>query len=591
VSSPQDDIGSKAPYCFNQIRVDPNNEKNIFVTGVSLASSTDGGRTWYDLDWPPKRLFKTIYGDVRTLWIDPQNSDRLIMGSDGGVYMSYDGGKTCDHFYNLPLGEWYAIGADMDDPYNIYGGLQDHESWKGPSNSWAGKVTQNDWIVVGSGDGAHNQPDPFDSRWLYNTSTGGGLMRVDQKLGTAKSIDPRREPGKLPYRFVWNTPIHVSPHNGAIIYTGGQFLLRSLNRGDNWQEISPDLSSNDATKMVGSGRGGITWFAITTISESPLTAGVIWVGTSDGKVQMTKDFGANWTDMTPKITAAGGREDCYVSRVFASHFQAGTAYVAKSGYRNDDFRPFLYKTTDFGASWTPIIGNLPAKPVNVVFEDKKNPDLLFVGNDAGVYVSINAGKTWVRMNNNVPNVPVHDLLVHPRENDLVLGTYGRGLFVTDITPIQEMSDKTLAEEAYLFKIKPKAQRMDRTYGGNYYLFGDRHLATDNDPEGVVINYYLKTKGTDKAKITITDPYGTELAKLEGKMNAGMNTVLWDMRKQLTKEEAAAARMRRSDNSEARLVPPGEYVVILEVGAKKLTQKAVITKRVGWPIGPATEIIR
>ncbi len=265
------DLGGKAAYSFNQIRVDPNDDQRVFITGSSVANSTDGGKTWNDVGWGELKFFPKMFGDVRTLWIDPQNSDRIFLGSDGGVHISYDGGKTCDHYHNLPLGEFYAIGVDMDDPYNIYGGLQDHDSWKGPSNGWSGMITLADWVTVGGGDGMYNRIDPTDSRWVYNNREFGSHYRVDQKLGIRTSIFPRREKGKPPYRFTWCNPIHISPHNSEIIYLGAQVLLRSLNRGDDWQEMSPDLTTNDPKKI--NGRGNIQYCTITTISESPVTAG------------------------------------------------------------------------------------------------------------------------------------------------------------------------------------------------------------------------------------------------------------------------------------------------------------------------------
>ncbi len=594
MNSAEDNVSPKGPYYFSQIRVDPNDDKKIFVTSDSLVNSTDGGKTWNDLNWPPKRLFARMFGDVRTLWIDPCNSDRIILGSDGGVYVSYDGGKTCDHHYNLPLGEIYAIGIDMEDPYNIYAGLQDHEMWKGPSNSAAGEITMLDWKAVGGGDGMFTQVDPNNSRWLYTTMQYGGHFRVDQKLGYRTMIMPVREKGKPPYRFIWCTPLHISPHNSSIIYTGGQVLLRSLDRGDHWQEISPDLSTNDTSKILslseGGIPGGIPWFAISSISESPVTPGIIWVGTSDGKVQLTKDNGATWKDLTPKIKATGGRENCYVSRVRASYHKEGRAYVAKNGYKLDDFRPFVYKTENFGETWTSLAGNLPNEPVNVIYEDQKNPNLLFVGNDTGIFVSINGGKDWVKMNNNIPNVPVHDVLVHPRENDLILGSYGRGLFVTNIAPLQEMNETMLDEEVYLFGIKPKVQRVIWAFGANDFLFGDRHILTPNEPNGIVIRYYLKSQQDDKANITITDPYGKEVARLEGKTSAGINTVIWDMRP-LREGKGRAARRWWMRGVLEQWVQPGEYVVILEIGDKKLTQKVRITKTQGWSIGPFPQIIR
>ncbi len=587
----EDNVSTKGPYYFSQIRIDPNDDKKIFVTGVCLANSRDGGKTWHDLEWPPRRLFTKMFGDVRTLWIDPQNSDRIIMGSDGGVYISYDGGLTCDHYDHLPLGEFYAIGCDMEDPYNIYGGLQDHEMWKGPSNSADSQgVTFLDWTAVGSGDGMFTQVDPQDSRWLYTTMQHGGHFRVDQKLGYRTSIVPRRDKDKPPYRFIWCAPLHISPHNSQILYAGAQVLLRSLDRGDHWQEISPDLSTNDTAKMVGSSEGGIPWFAISTISESPVTPGIIWVGTSDGRVWITRNQGATWTDLTQKIAEMGAPKDYYVSRVYASHFKEGTAYITKTGYRNDDFRPFIFMTEDYGSTWVSLAANLPMSPVNAVIEGGKNPGLLFLGNDTGVYVSIDGGKKWVRMNNNIPNVPVNDLLVHPRENDLIVATYGRGLFMTDVTALQEMNEKILAEDAYFFEIEPKVQRVTRIFGANDYLFGDRHLITPNEPNGVIMRYYLKSKMAGKTNILITDPYGQEIAKLEGSADSGIHAVVWDMRRRFGPHEGAA-QIRSPRDVLSLWVPPGEFMVTLEVGGKKLIRKARITGTTGWSVGPFPVKIR
>ena len=299
---------------------------------------------------------------------------------------------------------------------------------------------------------------------------------MDQKLGTRTNIVPRRPEGKDLYRFNWCPPLHISPHDSKIVYAGTQFLLRSLDRGNDWQEISPDLTLNDPVKIAG--QGHIQYCTITTISESPVSPGVIWVGTDDGKAWMTKDSGAIWNDVTKSIAAAGGPEHLWVSRVFASNFEEGKAYVTKTGYRRDDFRPFVFKTSDFGLTWINISSGLPDKPVNVIYEDRKNPALLFVGNDKGVYVSISGGNTWESLRNNMPTIAVHDLLVHPRENDLVVGTYGRGLYITDISPLQEINSNILDQDVHLFQVEPAVQRVTRGWG-NYNLYGDRNLATPN----------------------------------------------------------------------------------------------------------------
>lgn len=580
MNSARDDVSGKAAYSFNQIRVDPNDDQKVYVLGVALAYSYDGGKTWKNLSWPPT-LFASAFGDVRTFWIDPENSERMLFGSDGGVYISYDGGKTCDHLYNLPLGEFYAVGVDMEEPYNVYGGLQDHDSWKGPSNAWSGEVSLEDWVTVGIQDGMFNVVDFEDSRWVYNTYQFGGHGRVDQKLGTRTNIEPVREKGKPPYRFNWTPPLFISPHNSQIIYTGAQVLLRSLNRGDTWTEISPDLTLNDPEKIAG--RGHITFCTITTIAESPLAAGLIWVGTDDGKVWVTRDGGASWSDRTANLSQAGAPEDRWVSRVFASHHHPGTAYVTKSGFRNDDFRPFVFKTDDYGETWQSLSRGLPDFPVNVIFEDGKNPNLLFVGTDGGVFLSLNGGAHWTQLKNNLPSAPVKDLLIHPRDNDLVVGTYGRGIFITDITPLQELNARVLAEEVYLFEIEPRFQWIYRAWG-NYRLMGDRHLATPNEPNAVVINYYLKEKPEGKVKITVSDPYGKILAELIGQGEPGLNRILWDMRSASLNEEVDRTERRRPSGS---LVLPGEYVITLEVNGKKLSRKAQIKGRRGWTVGPRT----
>ncbi|MGD2295023.1 MAG: hypothetical protein PVF22_04220, partial [Candidatus Aminicenantes bacterium] len=563
-----------AAYSFNQIRVDPNDDLKVFVTTIALAFSEDGGRTWSNIDWPPRNMFSRAFGDIRTLWIDPQNSNRIFMGSDGGVHISYDGGKTCDYYDNLPMAQYYAIGVDMEDPYNIYGGLQCHDNWRVPSNSWSGRVTLEDNIPLGWGDGMYNVVDPEDSRWVYNTIQFGGHARVDQKLGTRTSIVPQRKEGREPYRFNWCPPLHISPHNSKIIYAGTQVLLRSMDRGNDWQEISPDLTLNDPVKIAG--KGHIQYCTITTISESPVTPGIIWVGTDDGKVWVTKNSGGNWTEVTEGITNAGGPEHLWISRVFASNFNEGKAYVTKTGFRRDDFRPFVFKTDDFGLTWEDISSNLPDKPVNVIFEDRKNPNLLFLGNDKGVYVSITGGKFWVYMRNNMPTIAVSDLLIHPRENDLVVGTYGRGIYITDISPLQELNDDKLEKGVHLFGVEPTVQRVTRAWG-NYGLYGDRHLSTPNEPNAVVFNYYLKEKVDHQVKVTVASPYGEILAEQQGRKTPGIHRVLWNMHRQRKGEQSQRGRRF------GPMVEPGEYVVTLEVGDEKLSQKFKITARKGWPI--------
>ena len=571
---------NKAPYSFNQLRLDQSDPETVYITGQSLASTNDGGKSWKGLSWPSDGVMPKAFGDWRAMWVDPQDSNRLIFGSDGGVNISYDRGKTSYHAANLPLTEYYAVGVDMEDPYNIYGGLQDHDSWKGPSNGWAGEISPSDWVTVGGGDGMYNCVDPTDSRWLYNNREFGAMWRLDQKTGVQTDIRPTRPAGQPPLRFNWTPPIALSPHNPAIVYVGAQVVFRSLDRGARWQEVSPDLTTNEDAKQHG--EGNISFCTLTTLAESPVRPGVIWAGADDGKVQVTTDGGATWLDRTAKIGAAGGPASHWVTRVFPSPHEAGTCFVSKTGWRFDEYKPYLFKTTDYGETWTSVAGNLPGdKPVNVVVQDRKNAGLLFAGTEWGLYLSLDGGATWHPFKNNMPWVKVTDLVIHPRENDLVVATYGRGVWVTDITPLQEMTAAILAADVHLFDVEPKTQRF---YGGigNYQLLGDSHLFTPNEPNAVVVNYFLKAKAAGPAKVVVADSYGKVLAELSGPAEAGLNTILWGMRAQRSGQPAGRGPGMGGGGA---MVDPGEYVVTLEAGGKTLTKKAVIRYRQGWTVGP------
>lgn len=551
---------------YGVIYVDPNDENTVYLPSTPLLRSTDGGKTWGKKGLV--NIAPNVHVDHHAIWIDPQNSNHVILGNDGGLAVSYDWGKTWDVIDTLPIAQYYAVGVDMEVPYNIYGGTQDCSSMKFPSNSIHGSITRDDWESVGGGDGMYNVVDPNDSRWLYNDSQFGYIQRVDQKTGERKFIQPRREEGEDSYRFNWTTPIHISPHNSHVIYLGAEVLLRSLNKGDDWQEISPDLTTNDPEKL----KGNVEHCNITTISESSVQAGVIWVGTDDGNVQLTRNGGGTWNDTTPNLTAAGVPADYYVSRVFASHHEAGRAYVIKSGFQRDDFRPFVYKTEDFGESWTSVTGDLDDGILHVIVEDRKNPQLLFVGKEWAPYVTIDGGKHWVRMKNNMPTNEVYDLVIHPRDNDLVVATHGRGIFVTDISPLQEMNPELLQKDVHLFKIKSRIQWRYRSRSGSG---GDRHFVAPNEPIGLGIYYYLKEKSEEEIKIRITDPYGEEVAELNGKTAAGINFVRWNMRSRLSEKEREEMKARGARRIQAPLVKPGGYVVYLEIGEQKLSQKALI----------------
>ena len=568
--------GGKAPYSFNQIRINPFNDQHVIVTSDRMFVTTDAGRTWAG------STFSGVFGDFRSIWWDPDDEKRLMLGSDGGVNVSYDGGRTGDYFPNMGVGEAYTVAVDMDDPYNVYGGFQDHDSWKGPSNSPTGRITLEHWVTVGPGDGMYNVIDPTDSRWVYNTRELNQMGRLDQRTGVRADIRPTRSGGAR-LRFNWIAPIAMSPHNPQIIYAGAQVLFRSLNRGDSWEEISPDLTTNDPAKIG----LNVPYCTITSISESPLKAGVIWVGTDDGKVQLTQNHGASWTDLTAGVIAAGGPVDRWVSRVFASPHDVSTAFVTKNGFRNDDFRPFLYRTTDLGKTWTSISGNLPNAPINVVVQDRKNRNLIVVGNDIGVFVSIDGGAKWSQLKANLPTVAVHDLTIHQREGDLVLGTYGRAFWTGDITPLQDLSDETLARPVHLFDIEPRARYGFGTQGMNYHLFGDKYIEVPNEPEALVVNYFLAADAGAPAKITLTDLGGRALRQIsDGPAKRGLNRVLVSLTGGGRAggggggAGAAGGRGRAAGAGVGNVaLDVGEYRVTLEVAGETQTKPARVRERI------------
>jgi hypothetical protein len=404
----------------------------------------------------------------------------------------------------------------------------------------------------------YNRVDPTDSRWLYNSFQFGGQHRVDQRLHTKTNIQPRAKAGEPPYRFNWITPLALSPQDPKTLYTGAQRLLRSRDRGDTWEEMSPDLTTNDAAKIAATGPS-IRFCTITTISESPKVAGFVWVGTDDGRVQVTEDSGATWRDVTAAVAAAGGPNETWTSRVFASPHDARTAYVTKTGYRFDDFTPYAFKTVDAGRTFTRITTGLPLRPVNVIVQDPKNPRLLFAGTDGGAFASVDDGGTWERIRG-VPNVAVHDLLVHPRENDLVVGSFGRGIWIADVNVLQAFSPGLLEKSAHLFGVEPRPRLSDEDWG-NYELYGDRHITTDNEKNALIVNYWLREEASS-VRVVIRDASGRVMQDLEGSRTRGFHRVAWEM-----------------TDAEKERAPAGEYEIELQAGGVSLKTKSRIRERI------------
>lgn len=555
-------VSAKAAYSFNKIMVNPDDSDKIYVSSDVLISSIDGGKTWNDCAWPPSNLFLNMFGDIRTFWPDPRDGNHMMIGSDGGLYETFDGGKTTNHLYQIPLGEMYMVETDNAYPYNIYVGLQDHEAWKAPSNGWSGQVGPEDWDLIGRWDGMYTVVDYKDNRWVYISTQFGAHHRVDQKLGERISIEPKRNDDEPAYRFPWTPPIEISPHNPEKIYVGAQCLLRSEDRGDSWKEISPDLTTNDPKKIAG--RGHMMYCTITTISESEISPGKIWVGTDDGRVHMTEDSGLNWREFTKKIHGIGGTKTYWVSRVLASEHDENTAYVCKSGFRNDDFEPLIFKTTDNGKTWRKISAGLPKAPVNVIIEDHKNKNLLYLGNDEGVYLSFDGGENWESFRQNMPIVPVKDLKLQTEENDLVVGTYGRGAYIIDVSLIQQYKDPLLSGDFVLFNIEPKPVRnySQRAFWGNYAMTGDNHLHTPNEPNGFVIYYALNNNSTEKPYIEFLDGAGIRIDSLGINKEKGINRIIYD-----TGE-----------------LEPGLYRVRLKIKDQVEEKSAILKPAPIWPVG-------
>ncbi len=413
-------------WVFSQIRVDPGDVNTVYIMGVQLMKSVDGGKTFKILDYPG------LHGDHHAMWIDPDNSDYVINGNDGGVNLSYDGGKTWKNIENMGVVQFYNVTLDMDEPFNVYGSIQDNGSYKGSVDLSDGRenIPESEWVPVVGGEASFFAVDPTDRNIVYSESFYGRIQRTDYRIGGREGtvrIFPRAKEGEPPLRGQWLAPFIISPHNPLTIYHGMQYLYRSVNRGDSWDVISPDLTYNDPEKQ-----GDISYATITTISESPLKYGLVYVGTDDGKVHVTKNGGVNWNEIMNGLPYKK-----WVSRVASSAFDECTVYMTQNGKRDNDFAAYVWMSTDCGSSWADISEGIPCGPVNVIKEDPVNPNILYVGSDLGVYVSLDKGTTWDVLAAGLPTTFVHDLVVHPRDHLLVAATHGRGIYVLDVLPIRK----------------------------------------------------------------------------------------------------------------------------------------------------------
>jgi photosystem II stability/assembly factor-like uncharacterized protein len=539
------------PFYFSQIRVDPNDVERVYVCGVPLFRSTDGGKTFSNKAAPG------VHADMHALWIDPADSDHHVIGCDGGVYVTTDRGAHWEHFKNLPIAQFYGLAVDMRTPYRVYGGLQDNGSWGGPSRTKNKEgIGLADWVRILGADGFQCAVDPNNVDTVYAEWQYGRFRRLN--LAAAKEKEKEKEKDITPkaakeapaYRFNWNAPILLSPHDPKTVYYGGDHLFRSRNRGDDWDVISPDLTKGKPGPSANTGN------TLTAVAESPRKAGVLYVGSDDGLVHVTRDGGKEWTDVSARLPDVP--EDRWITKIECSPFAEGTAFLSLSRHRNDDHKPYLFRTEDYGATWKSIASNLPADgPVHVVRCDPRNPDLLYVGTEFGLFVSLNGGAKWQRLRAGLPTVAVHDLVIHPRDRELVIGTHGRGIYIVDVVPLQGMTASALAEPAHLFEVRSAKQFEYLT--GRGAGTGKSYLAP-NPEYGAAIYFHLKEKPAGEVTLTVRGAEGKPLAKLKGAAVAGLQRVQWDL------------KTTPDDPKDAAEVKPGEYTVELRVAGQVLSRK-------------------
>ncbi len=556
---------------------------------MSYSFSIDGGLTF-------KPMSGNFHGDHQTMWIDPKNPRRLLMGDDGGLNVSYDQGKSWEWFQNIPVGQFYQLSYDMREPFfHVAGGLQDNGVWTGPTRTRGASIWSSDWRFIQNGDGYYAISHPEDPDNFLSDYQAGGIQATNLKTFEQREASPqaKRMDGYSAdsniVRYNWNAPIVQSPHDRRVVYFAGNIVFRSNDWGKTWTKISGDLSKNDKSRQGDAG-GPILkentvaeyYGNVFSLAESPVQKGVLWAGTDDGNLQLTQDDGKSWTNVASSVPGVGA--DAVVSGVEPSRTAAGTAYVSFERRMMDDFRPYVYKTTDFGKTFVNITGNLPATNyVQVIREDPRNPNLLYAGTELGLYASWSGGTTWTRLHlKNLPSVAVHEILVHPRDNDLVLATHGRALWVfDDATPIQQMSPAIAAKPAHLF---PMRAAVRYNQGDQSWNYGNKQFRGQNAPYGATLTYWLASKLASDSMLKLEVVHNGAVIRTLKKpsVNAGFNRVGWDLRMDAPKI-LSDMPADTADPIESRGRPmgpqvmPGQYAVRLTVGG--VTQEQPLLVRI------------
>jgi photosystem II stability/assembly factor-like uncharacterized protein len=604
------------PSYYSQIRVDPNNDLRIWELGAQMYYSEDGGKTF------ATQRVRGIHGDFHAMWIDPANSNHMMTGSDGGIHWSDDAGKNWNFLNVIAIGQFYEVALDNEKPYHICGGLQDNGSWCGPSQTLTREgIINEDWQVIHGGDGFYAAIDNVEPWIVYTESQDGHLARRDMHTGQQRSIMPEAKAGEPHYRFQWNSPVAVSSHNHTTIYYGGNYLFESTDRGDSWTRLGGDLTTGaDRSKLLILGKApdkntlsrndGVEEYpTITSISESPLSSKVLWVGTDDGNLQVTRDGGKTWKNVASKVP--GVPKGTYVSRVVASKTGEGAAFATFDGHRSDDYSVYLFATTDYGETWKSTCNGIPnsAGTVHVIREHPRNTNLLFAGTEFGLWVSWDRGGNWTALKNNFPTVPVDDIEIQARDNDLVLGTHGRSIWILDdMTPLEKM-DGSVANSSLTFF--PPRTATTWFLRQRRWSAGQQMFTAKNPPYGALLSYYLKEgvppetpkrnsedrtdaaeprprrearaeaaeKKEGKVKITVVDKDGKVIRELDGPGAAGVNRTNWDLRAnppaEPTPEQQEAIAAGFGFGPRGPLVEPGEYTIRIKSGDKEATQKVTV----------------
>jgi photosystem II stability/assembly factor-like uncharacterized protein len=489
-------------YYFGEVRVDPKDSDKIYIFGVPLLKSLDGGKTYHRLD-----TMGRVHVDHQALWINPDDPEHLLLGNDGGLYQSYDEGASWLHINNVSVGQFYSISVDMEKPYNVYGGLQDNGVRKGSSTSIPNRTES--WDGIFGGDGMFVYADPRNSNTVYAGSQFGFYMRLNlEPDGRPSRITPRHDIGEPPLRYNWRTPIMISPHNADVIYMAAQKVYRSMNQGDDWESISGDLTKNLPN-------GNVPYSTITSMSESKFKFGLVYIGTDDGNIQVTKNGGGSW-----ELINNGLPVRKWVSGVFASPHDEGTVFAALNGYREDDFKTYVYMSADYGKTWTSVKGNLPESVANVIIQDPVQPELLYTGLDIGSYVSFDKGKTWSLLSG-IPNAPSYDMVVHPRDYELVVGTHGRSVYVADAKPLQAVAEK--GESTPVIAFEMESMRYFGRWGER------RNEYTEPFTPSTSIMYYVGIPANE-ITVTIKTEKGEVLREMKASGKKGFQKLSWDLKK-------------------------------------------------------------